>query len=126
VSWHKTIKKGIKVRYHLNGKRKKYNYKKLSISYREYLLTPHWKQLSSEYKAKFPICEVCRHNPSTQVHHKTYKRLFHEQYWDLIAICESCHRKKHDLPPRLAGSQPRALGNGQAIKPDGNVLPTQS
>lgn len=65
--------------------------------YREYLETPHWKKISAEYKEKFPICEVCRKNNSSQVHHKSYQRLGHERYWDLIAICRDCHRAKHNL-----------------------------
>ena len=60
-------------------------------NYHEYLQTPHWKKLSAEYKIKFPKCEVCRVNPTKDIHHKTYARLGRERYWDLMCVCRSCH-----------------------------------
>jgi len=71
------------------------NWSERKRKYHDYLRKSHWLKISKEYKERFPICEVCRKNKSTQVHHKTYKNLGKEEYWDLIAVCEECHKKKH-------------------------------
>jgi 5-methylcytosine-specific restriction endonuclease McrA len=38
------------------------------------------------------ICEGCGEQPATQVHHLSYDRMGHEMLFDLVGICEKCHK----------------------------------
>lgn len=38
------------------------------------------------------ICQACRKRRANQVHHLTYEHAFHEPLFDLVSICEVCHR----------------------------------
>lgn len=97
-----TQKKGRKI-WKRTGKKNEFQKKGYSflkhnkITYAQYLQSGHWKAKSTDYKTRFPLCETCRKNKSTQVHHKSYANLGNEQYWDLISICEPCHKEKHNL-----------------------------
>ena len=42
------------------------------------------------------ICEDCKKN-ATQVHHLHYNTLYHENNWDLAALCRFCHMQRHGL-----------------------------
>jgi hypothetical protein len=37
------------------------------------------------------ICQSCGVAVATQVHHLTYKHIFEEPLFDLVAICDECH-----------------------------------
>lgn len=41
------------------------------------------------------LCEGCRARKATQVHHLTYEHVCNEFLWELVAICDSCHRRIH-------------------------------
>jgi hypothetical protein len=41
------------------------------------------------------ICERCTKRRATQVHHKTYLRVFKELPTDLMAVCKQCHADIH-------------------------------
>ncbi len=41
-------------------------------------------------------CQVCGSNFELDVHHKTYKRLGHENMDDLVTLCRPHHRKIHE------------------------------
>lgn len=71
--------------------------KRKGLTYKQYLKSKHWNKISTKYKTKFPICEVCKKSKSTQVHHNHYENIGKEKYWDLIAICNDCHKTKHNL-----------------------------
>lgn len=67
-------------------------------SYKEYLQSPEWKRLRKKIlKRAKNTCELCKMKRAYQVHHKTYKRVFHERLTDLIAVCGICHLDKHGL-----------------------------
>lgn len=88
---------------HKNWRQKmKYNLQDLGFnSYKEYLLTNHWKKLKIKfYKSKLfhGCCEACgRKNCQLHIHHRTYKRLGHERLNDLVALCSYCHQDVHNL-----------------------------
>jgi 5-methylcytosine-specific restriction endonuclease McrA len=70
----------------------------ISPQYQAYLNSPKWKakRLKVLKKAKFK-CQKCREKRATQVHHKTYKRIFNERLSDLQAVCGLCHKKIHKI-----------------------------
>lgn len=72
-------------------------------NYREYLRSDKWRRKREKVMERARgRCEVCRINRATQVHHKTYERVYREPMSDLVAICESCHLDEHGLPNDVA------------------------
>jgi 5-methylcytosine-specific restriction endonuclease McrA len=89
------LKKALKK---FKTKKKKVVKKKIVFkSYKEYLLSNQWKKKRNIILTKNPICEICKINKSTEVHHKTYKHIFREKLSELTAICRDCHRSEHNL-----------------------------
>lgn len=41
------------------------------------------------------LCQACRENAATDVHHKNYTHLYEEVLYDLVAVCRECHAKIH-------------------------------
>ncbi len=66
--------------------------------YQYYLNSPQWgaKRLKVLRRDKF-VCQKCKTQRATQVHHKTYKRIFRERLTDLMSVCAECHRKIHGI-----------------------------
>ena len=64
--------------------------------YEAHLQSPKWKALRKKVieRAK-GICEGCGQNKATQAHHLNYERVGNEMLFDLVAVCESCHKKVH-------------------------------
>jgi len=63
--------------------------------YRRYLRSPQWKaRCAAVLKRDKGCCRFCG-GRATQVHHLTYARIFNESLYDLVAICENCHRALH-------------------------------
>ncbi|MGE4197652.1 MAG: hypothetical protein AB7G11_11075 [Phycisphaerales bacterium] len=42
------------------------------------------------------LCQACRRRPATQAHHLTYAHVFREPLFDLIAVCDVCHKALHE------------------------------
>lgn len=71
---------------------------KNKISYQEYLLSDHWKDVRSRFwKSKLHkgCCYACRSKEDLQVHHKSYKRIGKEKLHDLCLLCDRCHKLTH-------------------------------
>ena len=73
--------------------------------YIDYIRSREWKakRIQVLLRDQF-ICQVCFHAKASQVHHKTYIRLYQELPEDLISICTPCHRlitKAHRSSPSL-------------------------
>lgn len=68
-------------------------------TYKQYLRTPHWKYTAAEARKRANYkCEMCgtmSARKKLHVHHLTYNNLWHESAWELMALCESCHKKQH-------------------------------
>ena len=70
-----------------------------NLPYNEYLKTDHWKSVRKDaLKRSKYRCQLCNNNTSLQVHHRTYENLGNEHYGDLIALCQTCHEKHHNIP----------------------------
>ena len=66
--------------------------------YGEYLASREWwvKREAVMRRAQ-GMCERCRKNRATAVHHRTYARIYKELLTDLQAICKGCHDFTHAL-----------------------------
>lgn len=54
-------------------------------------------KIRREYLVEHPLCEVCRREPSNQIHHKGGRngpKLLITELW--LAICSKCHTKIHN------------------------------
>lgn len=68
------------------------------FTYGEYLASDHWHALVRRYISHNPKarCFVCGNPWRLQLHHVSYKHLFHEKMKrDLYIVCGPCHRKQH-------------------------------
>jgi hypothetical protein len=73
----------------------------ITTEYQAYLKSPKWKskRLKVLTRAKFR-CERCKKKQATQIHHKTYERIFKEELGDLQAVCAQCHMEIHGIENR--------------------------
>jgi len=64
--------------------------------YDKYLTSDKWnnKRLKVLERANY-ICEGCQENEATEVHHLSYKHVFEELLFELVAVCNSCHTFIH-------------------------------
>lgn len=57
--------------------------------------SPKWKgQRQKVLERDKGKCQDCG-DVGTQIHHKTYQRIFREDIDDLVTLCAKCHRKRH-------------------------------
>lgn len=64
--------------------------------YNAYLRSPEWKKKrDAVFQRDGGICQGCLEEPIENVHHTTYANLFDELLFQLIGLCETCHRKIH-------------------------------
>ena len=65
--------------------------------YWEYLnSSPEWQLKRRKVFARAKnICEGCAEQPATEVHHISYDNIFDELLYQLVALCEDCHKKAH-------------------------------
>lgn len=70
-------------------------------TYKDYIKSNEWKEVSRQAKERAGYrCQLCNRSgddKSLHTHHRTYDRLFFELESDLIVLCESCHKKFHDI-----------------------------
>ena len=65
-------------------------------SYKEYLGSPEWKTRADGARRRAGFrCQLCNSKGRLHVHHRTYDRIGHERYDDLIVLCEVCHSHFH-------------------------------
>lgn len=61
-------------------------------AYDQYLLSAAWANKRTAVLARDAfVCQSCRERRAVQVHHLTYRHLFHEPLFDLVAVCVTCH-----------------------------------
>lgn len=65
--------------------------------YNIYLRSEHWRtlRLLALERDKW-VCQFCKAEPATEVHHLTYNNLGSESLSELISYCRVCHGKVHD------------------------------
>jgi hypothetical protein len=60
--------------------------------YESYLLSPEWKARRTLVLARDAhLCQACRVNRATQVHHLSYAHLGREPLFELVSVCKPCH-----------------------------------
>jgi 5-methylcytosine-specific restriction endonuclease McrA len=64
--------------------------------YDAYLQTPAWRaKRAAVLERDDHLCQGCRKRAATQAHHLTYEHVGNELLFELVAICEMCHRVLH-------------------------------
>lgn len=67
-------------------------------NYKAYLNSKEWHKIRDKVMRRAKgICEVCGDMGASEVHHKTYKRIYQEKLKDLLAVCKPCHLEVHGL-----------------------------
>lgn len=62
-----------------------------------YYETDHWRETRDERMQRDDmLCVLCGEFSQLQVHHVTYRNLFHEPLCDLMTVCETCHSRIHE------------------------------
>jgi hypothetical protein len=65
-------------------------------AYSRYINSAEWQELRRKVIARAKgKCEGCGNRPATDVHHLTYQRFGKEMLFDLVAVCEDCHKAIH-------------------------------
>lgn len=68
--------------------------------YNLYLESPEWRQRRQLVLARAQnICEGCRTEKATRVHHLTYENVGEEMLFQLVALCVPCHARCHAPEP---------------------------
>jgi 5-methylcytosine-specific restriction endonuclease McrA len=69
-------------------------------AYQWYLGSKFWRERRVDaFRRAKGICEHCNTRPATEVHHRTYIRVFNEHPNDLVALCRPCHADIHFKTP---------------------------
>jgi hypothetical protein len=64
-----------------------------------YLQTPQWQRLRvAVLERAHHWCEGCGQRRATIAHHLHYQRWQREMLFDLVAVCDECHRQIHEKP----------------------------
>lgn len=64
--------------------------------YNAYLQTTAWRLKRQAVLTRANNwCEGCAQRPAAHVHHTTYDHVFDEFLFELVALCEPCHRRIH-------------------------------
>jgi 5-methylcytosine-specific restriction endonuclease McrA len=66
-------------------------------AYEVYLGSDEWFAIRRQVLARDPLCQGCRQQRSTQVHHLTYAHLGNELLFELVGLCENCHAQAHSV-----------------------------
>ena len=67
--------------------------------YNAYLRTDEWKQKRRLVILRAQgICEGCRCERASEVHHLTYDHVGEEFLFELVALCDACHKRFHASP----------------------------
>jgi hypothetical protein len=68
------------------------------VQYRAYLRSPKWRSIRARViERSGGLCEGCRESDATEVHHLTYKHIGDELLFELVALCDGCHERAHDI-----------------------------
>src|SRR5262245_61016471 len=79
-------------------------------AYSWYLETHFWCAKRNEAMARANwVCQRCRKQWATEVHHLSYQRLFNEPPADLLPVCRACHRAIHYKKPANDNNPPGQL-----------------
>jgi 5-methylcytosine-specific restriction endonuclease McrA len=66
------------------------------VDYGAYLNSLEWQHKRNRvFKRANGICEGCGERAATQIHHLNYKNVQNEFLFELVAICDPCHKRIH-------------------------------
>jgi 5-methylcytosine-specific restriction endonuclease McrA len=66
--------------------------------YQSYLNSSEWFALRLKVLARCNyMCEGCRSKPAEHVHHLTYAHIYNEFLWELVGVCNGCHKRVHNI-----------------------------
>jgi hypothetical protein len=67
------------------------------LDYENYIGSEKWRQKSTALREKVGKCQLCGRKTLDllRTHHNTYENLGQEEEYDLIVLCEDCHRLFH-------------------------------
>lgn len=83
-----------------------------SADYRRYMKSPEWAARKRGYFLNHARrCKACGSKSDIQLHHMNYARLGRERDSDMVALCERCHTRVHQLHARAGGSLKRVTLN---------------
>ncbi|MCK4487447.1 MAG: HNH endonuclease [Desulfobacterales bacterium] len=70
-----------------------------ALPYLDYLRTEHWQALAKKARQRAGYrCQLCNQNGVLHVHHRSYQNRGRKgELKDLIALCETCHRRFHHI-----------------------------
>lgn len=64
--------------------------------YRQYLQTDEWARLRRAVLIRARgVCEGCGDARPSDVHHLTYRHIYNEFLFELVALCRDCHERWH-------------------------------
>jgi 5-methylcytosine-specific restriction endonuclease McrA len=65
-------------------------------AYSAYLKSAEWeKKRQKVFKRDGNLCQGCRENTATEIHHLSYDNKYSEMIFQLVAVCEECHSFLH-------------------------------
>lgn len=71
----------------------------LTPEYQDYLNSPEWRfRRNAVLKRDRHTCQACGDRRADYVHHLSYRYLFREPLFDLVAVCSFCHQQLHERP----------------------------
>lgn len=90
----------LRIIYQHHIKRHKKDKSGYNAKYQAYLFSEEWKNRRSKvFKRAQGLCEGCLDARATEVHHLSYAHVFDELLFELVALCDECHRKTHRFEP---------------------------
>lgn len=80
--------------------------------YKVYLKSKEWKvKRQAAILYYHGRCRKCRSTKNIEVHHKTYRNIFHESLEDLQLLCNKCHRAYHRKQIKKNGKVSKYMRN---------------
>lgn len=65
-------------------------------AYHEYLNSPEWEERRQKVLLRDAYtCRICGSEEDLRVHHLTYDRKYNEPLYDLVTVCDRCHKLIH-------------------------------
>lgn len=66
--------------------------------YDNHLMSERWMLMREKvFERCRGVCEGCRENKATAVHHLTYDHMGNELLWELAGVCRYCHERAHNI-----------------------------
>jgi hypothetical protein len=85
-------------------------------NYSKYVKTEMWASRRKKVLDRANrVCEGCGERPATIAHHKTYAHVCNELLFELVALCNGCHRLVHNIQGELPCSGCRFASTSEGL-----------